>query len=145
MTPLWLCTLKLAQIFLQCAVHSEQRMGEERCEIWYLGHESKPLVNIFPLTFWPSHFAVKIWNEGGLQPPPLDGACVPPRRRDDKPFELALDDNDASRLLYTILHNGKNLVKLSVFYLNSSRDILFFYQKRENNCMYILNLWLLNR
>ena len=46
----------------------------------------------------------------------------PPPRRDDKPFELALDDNDASRLLYTILHNGKNLVKLSVFYLflNSS-------------------------
>ena len=72
-------------------------------------------MNIFPLTFWPSHFAVKIWNEGGLQPPPLDGACVPPRRRDDKPFELALDDNDASRLLYTKVHNGKNLVKLSVF------------------------------
>ena len=37
------------------------------------------------------------------------------RRRDDKPFELALDDNDASRLLYTKVHNGKNLVKLSVF------------------------------
>ena len=146
MTPLWLCTLKLAQIFLQCAVHSEQRMGEERCEIWYLGHESKPLVNIFPLTFWPSHFAVKIWNEGGLQPPPLDGACVPPRRRDDKPFELALDDNDASRLLYTILHNGKNLVKLSVFYLFlNSFWYIFFYQKRENNCMDIFNFWLLNR
>ena len=144
MTQLSLCTLKLAQIFLQCAVHSEQRMGEERCEIWYLGHESKPLVNIFPLTFWPSHFAVKIWNEGGLQPP-LDGVCVPPRR-DDKPFELALDDNDASRLLYTILHNGKNLVKLSVFYLFlNSFWYIFFYQKRENNCMDIFNFWLLNR
>ena len=98
-------------------------------------------MNIFPLTFWPSHFAVKIWNEGGLQPPPpLDGACVPPRR-DDKPFELALDDNDASRLLYTILHNGKNLVKLSDFdfFLNFFRYIFCFYQKRENNCMDILN------
>ena len=63
-------------------------------------------------------------------------------RRDDKPFELALDDNDASRLLYTKVHNGKNLVKLSVFYLflNSFRYIFCFYQKRENNCMDILNI-----
>lgn len=38
-------------------------LGESVCEIWYLRHESKPLANIFRLTFWPSHFAVKIWNE----------------------------------------------------------------------------------
>ena len=88
MTPLWLTLyIKVGPDFLtvQCAVHSEQRMGEERCEIWYLGHESKPLVNIFPLTFWPSHFAVKIWNEGGLLVPAAAArwrlcAAAPPRR-----------------------------------------------------------------